>query len=101
MTNVSKLKTTRRLGKPPSIHDASSNLSAPEIAPAYVSTHYNAKEPPHHRDGRTLRKTNRTIIFAVRVTQELNDQIRSTAEKEGLMLAEVFERAWKAYMGDH
>ena len=90
MADLSKLKTPRRsLGTPPSIEEASPNLRAPEVAPM----------PPiiPRRDARALRRSNRTIAFATRVTQEFDTRIRDIAERDGLKLVEVLERALDAY----
>ena len=55
-------------------------------------------EPPRaRRDGRTLRRTNRTIAFATRVSAEWDDRIRDIAERDGLKLVEVLEKALDAY----
>jgi hypothetical protein len=91
MVDVSKLKRRSTLPPPPAIDEASPNLQAPEHAPA----------APHHAkprvDGRSLRRSNRTVQFATRVTQEFDARIRSIAERDGLLLVEVLERALDAY----
>ena len=43
------------------------------------------------------RRTNRTIAFATRVTAEWDERIRDIAERDGLRLVEVLERALDAY----
>ena len=92
MADVSKLKkTASRLGPPPSVEDASKNLSAPEMAPV-APVQVKAR-----RDGRTLRRTGRTVTFATRVSPEFDERIRDIAEEEGLMLVEVLEQALAAY----
>jgi hypothetical protein len=48
-------------------------------------------------DGRSLRRSNRTVQFATRVTPEFDDRIRAIAERDGLLLVEVMERALEAY----
>ena len=94
MADVSKLKQkpARRLGTPPAVDEASDNLTAPEVAPAPV-----AATTPRRRDGRSMRRTGRTVTFATRVSQEFDDRIRDIAEAKGLMLVEVLERALDAY----
>lgn len=90
MANLSKLKN--RLGPPPSQDEASRNLTAPEVAPPAAP----AKARPR-RDGRSARKTNRTMPFATRVSPEFDNRLRDIAERDGLLLVEVLERALDAY----
>jgi hypothetical protein len=80
MTDMSRLH--RRLGTPPVT--ASQNLTAPEQAPVRI-------------DGRTLRKTGRTIQFATRVDADLDMEIRRLAQEDGLKIVEVLERAIAMY----
>jgi hypothetical protein len=48
----------------------------------------------HHRiDGRSLRKTGRTVQFATRVSLEFDDKLRRIAQRDKLKLVEVLERA--------
>lgn len=91
MADMSKLKKGRGLGAPPPLEEASPNLAAPEVAPAPVPL------PSIRRDGRTLRKTNRTVAFATRVTQDFDDRVREIAEQTGLKIVEVLEAALAAY----
>lgn len=99
MADVSKLKQkpARRLGPPPAVDEASENLSAPEVAPAPVAVAAPQTTAPRRRDGRSMRRTGRTVTFATRVSQEFDDRIRDIAEEKGLMLVEVLERALEAY----
>jgi hypothetical protein len=79
----------KKLGAPPSMEEASPNLEAPEHAPTL---------PPHVRiDGRSLRRSHRTIQFATRVSPEFDERIRAIAQRDGLLLVEVLERALDAY----
>ena len=98
MADVSKLKQkpARRLGPPPAVNEASENLSAPEVAPVAPAP---VAAPPAkaRRDGRTLRRTGRTVTFATRVSPEFDERIRDIAEEKGLMLVEVLEQALAAY----
>lgn len=90
MADMSKLKR-RTLPAPPPPDEASPNLRAPEHAPAvHPSGHIRT-------DGRSLRRSNRTVQFATRVTPEFDDRIRAIAERDGLLLVEVMERALEAY----
>ncbi|RZI60024.1 MAG: hypothetical protein EOP14_02890 [Pseudomonas sp.] len=101
MADVSKFKktTSRRLGPPPSIEDASKNLSAPEIAPSPViaDKSFQPDAAIRRRDGRSMRRTGRTVNFATRVSQEFDERLRNIAEQQGLMLVEVMEQALTAY----
>jgi hypothetical protein len=101
MADVSKLKMkpARRLGPPPAADEASENLSAPEVAPVapVAVTAQQAATATRRRDGRTLRRTGRTVTFATRVSPEFDERIRDIAEAKGLMLVEVLEHALEAY----
>jgi hypothetical protein len=106
MADVSKLRR-RTLGAPPPPTEASTNLQQPEVAPgpslspAFAGP--TAPKPPseavgyHRRDGRSLRRSNRVVQFATRVTPEFDQRIRMIAEREGLLIVEVLERALDAY----
>lgn len=104
MADMSKLKKGRGLGAPPPPDEASLNLAAPEVAPVLNlrSSETIAPTPPAalpspRRDGRSLRKTNRTVAFATRVTQEFDNRVREIAEQTGLKIVEVLEAALAAY----
>jgi hypothetical protein len=92
MADVSKLKR-RSLGAPPPLEEASANLQAPEVAPAPAA----AASLPPRLDGRSARRTNRTLQFATRVTPEWDGRLRALAQRDGLMLVEVLERALALY----
>lgn len=93
MVDVSKLKKGKsKLGTPPSMDEAATSLTAPEIAPAPIDDH----QPYIRRDGRSARKTNRTLAFATRVTPEFDEAIRDIADKENLKIVEVLEEALEA-----
>ena len=119
MADFGKLRRGN-LGVPPPIEEASTNLQAPEVAPVAPESvladppldrapdpepQPSPPEPPRpaasapraRRDGRSLRRTNRTIAFATRVTAEWDERIRDIAERDGLRLVEVLERALDAY----
>ncbi len=105
MADVSKLRRGR-LGAPPPADEASPNLSAPETAPAApapdavprpaggpdVAAYMAAR-----LDGRSLRRTNRVVPLALRVTPEFDERLRAIAARDCLLLAEVLERALAAY----
>jgi hypothetical protein len=48
-------------------------------------------------DGRTMRRSGRTVQFATRVSPEFDERIRQIAMREGLLLVEVLERALDTY----
>jgi hypothetical protein len=91
MVDMSKLKR-RSLPPPPAPDEASPNLKAPEHAPAAHITSLTKRI-----DGRSARRSNRTVQFATRVTAEFDDRIRAIAARDGLLLVEVMERALEAY----
>jgi hypothetical protein len=113
MADLSKLKRRSWLGAPPAPDEASANLSAPEVAPAAPSEQASTPEAPspkvqrrvasdrkseHRRiDGRSLRKTGRTLQFATRVTEEFDELLHKIAERDGLKLVEVLENSVAAY----
>ena len=112
MADFGKIRR-RSLGVPPSIEEASQNLQAPEVAPVARDPEPSVQEtvisaplplpataveqPRARRDGRTLRRTNRTIAFATRVSADFDDRLRDIAERDGLKLVEILERALDAY----
>ncbi len=91
MADLSKLKKNK-LGSPPPLDEASQNLAAPEVAPAAPP-----EEARPRRDGRSARKTHRTLPFATRVSPDFDSRLRDIAERDGLLLVEVLERALEAY----
>lgn len=134
MADVTKLAARRKgFGAPPSLDEASNNLSAPETAPATPAAVEQpspeatpmkvapaaksrpapapapraksaAAEPPPAAlriDGRSLRRTNRTLTLATRVTPEFDARVRAIAQREGIMLVEVLERALDALEPRH
>jgi hypothetical protein len=118
MADLSKLKRRTTLGTPPSPAEASQNLHVPELAaageppaaaplpaaplasaPARLQEAMVPQAPPHRRrlDGRSLRKTGRTLQLATRVSWEFDEKLRRIAQRDGLKLVEVLERALEAY----
>lgn len=105
MADVSKLKKLRgrrdELGTPPTLEEASANLAAPEVAPVAPAAPAPERTPriavTCKIDGRSTRKTNRTVQFATRVTPEWDARIRAIAQQEGVLLVEVLEKALAAY----
>lgn len=114
MADASKLKNRSRprnsLGSPPGPDEVATSLNSPEVAPAEViseavptqsvtptETQVSNAAPYVRRDGRSARKTHRIIPFATRVTPEFDNEIRDIADREGIKLVEVLEKALTAY----
>ena len=106
MADFSKLKGRRTLGAPPSPAEASTNLTMPETPndereetdDGTVSSLQSARVAIESRiDGRSMRRTNRTVQFATRVTPEFDHRVRAIAMEEGLLIVEVLEQALQAY----
>jgi hypothetical protein len=119
MANLTKLKRRNSLGAPPSLEEASHNLKAPELAPVTTESSHVHLEPtapatpvsqgegegegempptaPTRLDGRSLRKTGRTLQFATRVSWEFDDKLRRIAQRDRLKLVEVLEKSLDAY----
>src|ERR671935_874207 len=118
MADLSKLKRRSTLGEPPPFDEASQNLQAPEMAPRTPEPDAlphritiplqkpaggrqddtpQAREAQRRIDGRSLRKTGRTLQLATRVSWEFDDKLRRIAQRDGLKLVEVLERALDAY----
>lgn len=115
MADASKLKSLRRsgLGTPPPPEEARTDLapkspvvspSLGELAPALAVSGGRsppqieaASHPVSRMDGRTMRRSGRTVQFATRVSPEFDERIRQIAMRDGLLLVEVLERALDAY----
>jgi hypothetical protein len=97
MADLSKLKRRHTLGDPPPIEEASQNLQAPETAAAVMQPAALPYEEHHRIDGRSLRRTGRTVQFATKVSVEFDDKLRRIAQRDRLLLVEVLERALEAY----
>jgi len=107
MADLTKLKRKSSLGAPPSPDEASTNLGAPETAPPVPQplpppgveriAGFSAGEGRRFRDGRSARRTGRTVQFATRVSPEFDERLRDIADRDGLLLVEVLERALDAY----
>lgn len=97
MADASKLKGNRKLlGTPPVLNEASNNLTAPELAPK--SPIQESMVSYKRWDGRSARRTNRTLPFATRVTEEFDRLFREIAQEEGLLIVELLERSLDAYI---
>lgn len=116
MADASKLKLLRRagLGAPPPADEARTDLRSelPEAQAHYASSDRTAPNPAEKRtespgiypettpprlDGRTLRRSGRTIQFATRVSPDFDARVREIAQRDRLLLVEVLERALDAY----
>jgi hypothetical protein len=113
MADASRLKSLRRggLGAPPSIEEARSDLApvfqqewtaaaSSDDASSYKahpSQAAAASARPGRLDGRTMRRSNRTVQFATRVSPEFDERIRQIALRDGMLLVEVLEHALEAY----
>jgi hypothetical protein len=110
---MSKLKRRSTLGAPPPPDEASTNLTAPEVAPAAPPkptpaapsksnsapqlTEPERKIERRRIDGRSLRRTGRTLQFATRITEEFDELLHKIAQRDGLKLVEVLENSVAAY----
>jgi hypothetical protein len=125
MANFKNLRRNKTLGAPPPLEEASPNLSAPETAPAPAPPPPTSEALPKpkptvrklpvaepteelvpdpirgqgrtHRDGRSLRRTGRTLQFATRVSPDFDARLRTIAENQGMLIVEVLEQALDAY----
>src|ERR1044071_3054078 len=109
MADMRKLRRRASLGAPPPADEASPNLQAPETAPAPAASlavspvprpafsSIQAGQRTLARDGRSARRTGRTLQFATRVSPEFDQRWRDIAERDRLLLVEVLERALDAY----
>lgn len=121
MADASRLKGARRqgLGAPPPPEEARTDL-APPPPPRPVPVAHSGGAAPEDRtasaerreahrgaaaelpqdgriDGRTLRRSGRTVQFATRVSPGFDERVRRIALRDGLLLVEVLERALDAY----
>jgi hypothetical protein len=94
MADLSKLMK-KRLGPPPSIDDTADVLKAPEVAPLAPASR--AGSLRHGEDGRSARRTGRTMQFATRVSADFDKRFRAIAKRDGLLLAQLLEKALEAY----
>jgi hypothetical protein len=116
MADLTKIKRRNTLGAPPAPEEASQNLNAPETAPVMPmpvplpesatgsdiplpqpSAPTRIADDRVRIDARSLRKTGRTLQLATRVSWEFDDKLRRIAQRDGLLLVEVLERALDAY----
>ena len=100
MADASRLK--RRLGTPPARDEARTDL-VPEPAPAAEPTRRPVvgTVPVQRIDGRTLRRSGRTVHFATKVTPDFDNRMRQIAADTGKMLTEILEEALDAWEREH
>lgn len=94
MAEFDAIKLRKKGMAPPSLDEAMS--LAPETALAGA-----AVPAAKRRDGRSANKTGRTVPFATRVSEHFDGQLRDIAERDGLKLVEVLEKALEAYEREH
>lgn len=118
MADFSQLKRSKGLGAPPAPTEVKENLLEPETAPAVVAplapaapaaqeapTERPARSkvvrlaqaPKNERDGRSARRTGRTVQFATRVSDDFDRKFRAVAQRDGLLMAVLLEEALEAY----
>jgi len=104
MADFKSIRRHRTLGAPPPLEEASLNLDAPEVAPFSAPVPIMARRgegaPTSARrapDGRSLRRSGRTLQFATRVSPEFDAKLRHSAERDDLLLVEVLEKALELY----
>ena len=99
MADPAKLRRNKNtLGSPPPASEASGNLEAPEVAPVAAPSSPTTPVPKKRIDGRTLRRSGRTVQFATRVTPDFDFRIREIAERDDLLIVQVLERALALYV---
>ena len=104
MADFKSIRRHRTLGSPPPLEEASLNLDAPEVAPfsalVPILTRRGEGAPTGARrapDGRSLRRSGRTLQFATRVSPEFDEKLRHIAERDDLLLVEILEKALELY----
>ena len=105
MADAAKLRGVRRLGLgvPPRPDEARTDLapapelSAPEVKEEEAPALHFGTSRSGRIDGRTLRRSGRTVQFATRVSPAFDERVRGIAVREGLLLVEVLEKALDAY----
>ncbi len=105
MADASKLKGLKRtgLGVPPASDEARTDLNpttreeqtATQVDSSLLVTYQTSPQP--RLDGRSMRRSGRTVQFATRVSPDFDERIRHIAMRDGLLLVEVLERALKTY----
>jgi hypothetical protein len=86
-----KKTAAKRFGQPPT--ESTDNM-APE--PVVVTDPALEIPVPQRIDGRTLRRSGRTLGFSTRVTEDWDYRLKRYAARNNLMIVEVLERALDA-----
>ena len=98
MADASKFKRRRTsLVTPPPLEEASTNLSEPEAAPSSLDDNANQLITPPRIDGRSRRRSNRTLQLNLRITPECDALLRHIADQENILLTEALERSVNSY----
>lgn len=121
MADFTNLKRNKGLGAPPPPSEVKENLQEPETAPAPTApvaapsiapqpapepqreraarpkVVHLAQTPKNERDGRSARRTGRTVQFATRVSDDFDRKFRSVCKRDGLLMAVLLEEALEAY----
>lgn len=102
MADLTKLKRRNTLGSPPSLEEASQNLTAPEIVPtpqlvAKKTVVTLTRSGQGRIDGRSLRKTGRTVQLATKVSPEYDEKLRLIAQRDNLNICVLLEKSLDAY----
>ena len=104
MADFKSIRRQRTLGAPPPLEEASLNLDAPEVAPLNAPVQIStlrgegaSTSPRRTPDGRSLRRSGRTLQFATRVSPEFDAKLRHIAERDDLLLVEILEKALDLY----
>jgi hypothetical protein len=92
--------------RPTPVPPAAAPAAAPEIEEVEVEAATRARKPakPRRIDGRTLRKTGRTVQFSSKVSERWDTLLRETARAEGVetgksvLLVEILEKALDMYV---
>jgi hypothetical protein len=100
MADISNLKARKRLGAPPSAEEPTLGvLQEPELAPAAPLRVVEIAPTPKvkREDGRSARRTGRTLPFATRVSLEWDTRFRAVSKRDNLTFGELLEKALEAY----
>lgn len=96
--NKQKIKVASGFGSPPGINDkTNNNLTQPNLVEKELTKKTTRATKTKLLDGRSLRKTGRTVQFNTKVTPEFNAKIKLIAQRDGFLLAEVLELAVECY----
>ena len=108
VADASKLRGLKRsgLGAPPAQDEARTDLnpmahepaaSSEAAPPESISRQPEPEKASSRLDGRSMRRSGRTVQFATRVSPDFDHRVRRIAIRDRLLLVEVLERALDAY----